>query len=361
MTFNFPINSTSLGSSAFHILRNTEDNYKLIPIGGQIDISSFDPCPDDFKIRLQKACEDGMEEHSIEDTSIKLWHPFASMERISKKQILYTFHELDGHTKLEKNALNQQEAVIVPCQFNKEVMERHGVTSPVHVVPLGVDRSVFYPLEKHKTKTGPYIFVIAGKFEARKLHMEILTAFAATFANNPNVKLRCCISNRFIDMKQVMPMIQQRVFKGQVPSNIEFIDWLPTEKHFADFLSHADCLISPSRGESCNLPLLQAMSCGVNVITNADHAHKDYVTEANAIVIPSEGQSVAQDNTFFRNDGKTNTGTWFNISANSIAAGMIRAVTQGRGVNNSGIETAKQYSWKNTANGIKNIWHSLKT
>lgn len=361
LTFNFPINSTSLGASAFHILENVEDKYNLFPLGGGVDISSFEPCANELKTKIQESMRLGLENHSIEDTSIRLWHHFASMERISKRQLLYTFHEVDGLTKVERNALNQQEAIIVPCEFNKEVFLRHGVTKPVHVVPLGVDRSVFYPLQKYANKQGPFIFVMGGKFEARKFHLEILQAFMATFANNPMVKLRCCISNRFVDMKMIMQLIHEKIFRGQPPSNVEFIDWLPTERHYADFLSHADCLVSPSRGESCNLPLLQALSCGLNVVTNADHAHKDYITADNAVVIPNEGQSVAKDDVFFRNDNTTNTGTWFNVSVNSIASGMIEAFKRGHSVNINGVETSKRYSWKTTAKDIINIWDSSKT
>lgn len=355
----FPLNSTSLGASAIHILENMQRDFSLFPIGG-IDAGGF-KSTNEFNTKLNAAIQNGLESHDVNTTSIKLWHHFAGYERVSKKQILYTFHELDNLTPIEINSLNQQEAIVVPCNFNKETFVKAGVKPPVSVVPLGVDRKVFYPLEKHQNKTGPYVFIMAGKFEVRKLHMEILQAFMATFANNRDVKLRCCIANRFIDMKAVYGMINERIFQGKPPNNIEFIDWLPTEHDVADFISHADCLISPSRGESFNLPLLQAMSCGTNVITNADHAHADYVNSDNATIIPNGGKVVAFDGTFFRNDGKTNTGSWFNINTNAIASGLIESYQKGRRVNTKGIETAEKLSWQNTAKEIINIWDLHKT
>lgn len=355
LTLYFPINSTSLGATSWHIFRHLDEEAILFPIGGNADLESYMPVPQDIQQKLMAAMERGSNKVDVKGKSIKLWHQFGGIERITAKQGLYTFHELDSLTEMERFSLNQQEYVMVPSHFNKTVFKNNGVTVPVHVVPLGVDRTVFAPLEKYKNKTGPFIFTVAGKFESRKLHFEILKAFQSLFANNPNVKLRAAITNRFINMEEVYKFINQQVFGGQMPNNVEFIQWLPTERHFADFLGHSDCFISPSRGESFNLPLLQAMSCGVPVITNADHAHTDYVTSENAILVKNSGTIIASDNMFFRNDGRTNTGKWFDIQVNDIAQAMITAFQKGRTFNHAGVETSKRFDWKTTAHKMVSI------
>lgn len=354
LSLYLPINPTSLGAVGFYLFREFSKQFPdigLFPIGG-IDYSSFEPVDEEIKRKIGGAVENGLRNHSVNNPSLKVWHQFAGIERISNKQTLFTFHELDSLTECELNSLNQQEAIIVPSIFNKMVFERSGVKSPVHHAPLGVDRTVFYPLEKYKNKTGPFVFLMAGKFESRKLHFEIFQAFKALFAGNPQVRLRCAISNRFVNMKTVYDTIIHNIFGGQLPNNIEFIDWLPTERHFADFLCSGDCLVSPSRGESFNLPLLQAMSCGVQVITNADHAHLDYVTEGNATLCKSECTETACDNMFFKNDGRTNTGKWFKITGNEIANSMVKAFQNGRKVNEAGIKTSEEYTWENTVKQI---------
>jgi glycosyltransferase involved in cell wall biosynthesis len=160
-------------------------------------------------------------------------------------------------------------------------------------------------------------------------------------------------------MEDVYRGIVSQVFGGKMPNNIEFINWLPTERHFADFLGDSDCFISPSRGESFNLPLLQAMSCGVPVITNADHAHADYVTKDNAFLVKNNGLITAQDGMFFRNDGRTNTGKWFDITVNDIAQSMIQAFNKGRHLNEGGIKTAEKYTWEAAANRIVNLHNGV--
>lgn len=352
LTFYFPVNSTSLGASAWKILENVKEEFALVPIGGGIDATSFEPVSNELKEKINRALDLGAKKIDTKGKSIKLWHAFAGLEKVTAKQDLYTFHELDSLTEVELHSLNQQERVMVPCNYNKSVFEKCGVTCPVDVIPLGVDREIFKPHEKYANKTGPFVFTMAGKFEARKLHMETLQAFNNLFANNPNIKLRACITNRFVNMDEVFKMINERVFQGRPPNNIEFINWLPTDRHFADFLAHSDCFISPSRGESFNLPLIQAMSCGVPVITNAEHAHADYITPENATIIKSHRMVPAFDNMFFRNDGRTNTGQWFDFQVNDLAQAMISVFQKGRKVNEAGIETAKRFTWQTTADKI---------
>ena len=355
MNLYLPLNATSLGAVGYNTVANCPVT-SLFPIGGNVDLESYRPFPDSVGQSIQKGMWYGVNDLKVSELSLKIWHQFGGHERITNKQILYTFHELNKLTSAEVNSLKQQAGVIVPCNFNKQVFESHGIAS--HVVPLGVNREIFSP--SSKTTGDDYVFLLAGKFEARKLHFETLTAFAATFANQPKVRLRCAISNRFINMKSVYSSILNGIFKGALPNNIEFVEWLPTEKHFADFLNSGDCLITPSRGESFNLPLLQAMSCGKQVITNADHAHADYANDKNSILCKSDGMEVANDNMFFKNDGRVNTGEWFRVGVNEIAQAMILAFQKGKTINNDGIETAKSYTWERFAKSLQEIYGIYK-
>jgi hypothetical protein len=63
--FNFPVNSTSLGASAFHILENVDRDFEILPIGGNLDVSSFEPCSNAFKQKLSDAYQRGLESHNV--------------------------------------------------------------------------------------------------------------------------------------------------------------------------------------------------------------------------------------------------------------------------------------------------------
>lgn len=355
MNLYLPLNSTSLGAVGYNTVKFCEVD-TLFPIGGGVDLEAYKPIDDGLSEKIKAAMWRGISELQADALSLKIWHQFGGHERITSRQLLYTFHELSKLTTAEINSLRQQVAVIVPCEFNKKVFEAEGIRT--HAVPLGVDHSVFAPSSKPMGED--YVFLMAGKFEARKLHFEILTAFAATFANQPGVRMRCAVSNRFVNMQSVYSSILHGVFKGVMPNNIEFVDWLPTDRHFADFLNSGDCLITPSRGESFNLPLLQAMSCGKQVITNSDHAHADYVNDKNAILCKSDGIETAKDGVFFKNDGRVNTGEWYRVSVNEIAQGMLNAAQRGRQINSEGIKTAELYTWQRFASSLQQIYGLYK-
>ena len=78
LPLNLPINSTSLGASAFHILENIDRDYSLFPIGGGVDLSSFEPLSNELKDKINKAVVNGLESHNVDSVSFRLWHHFVS-------------------------------------------------------------------------------------------------------------------------------------------------------------------------------------------------------------------------------------------------------------------------------------------
>jgi glycosyltransferase involved in cell wall biosynthesis len=56
-----------------------------------------------------------------------------------------------------------------------------------------------------------------------------------------------------------------------------------------DLYRAADCFVLPTRGEGWNLPALEALACGVPVITTAWSAHLDWLNQENAFLIAVDG------------------------------------------------------------------------
>ena len=60
-----------------------------------------------------------------------------------------TMHELDHLPEAKQHwpaVLNRLDLVITPTEWNREVWQREGVTTPIAVVPLGVDPSLYFPV-----------------------------------------------------------------------------------------------------------------------------------------------------------------------------------------------------------------------
>ena len=116
-------------------------------------------------------------------------------------------------------------------------------------------------------------------------------------------------------------------------------------------MSQVDCGVFPSRGEGWNLELLEMMSCGKHVIATDYSAHTEFCTKDNAGLVTITSLESAFDNKWFFGQGN-----WAKIGDHQIFdlnMKMQRFILDKKGtVNKAGIETAKRFSWQNTAKTI---------
>mgnify|MGYP000060737474 CR=1 FL=1 len=103
LIFKAPINSLSFGNVSFNILKEIFKkgiDLALFPIG-KVDINSFGEQPEDFKSWLEDSINNRFSKLNKDTTTLQMWHLNGSENRISRKQILYTFFELDKPTDSE--------------------------------------------------------------------------------------------------------------------------------------------------------------------------------------------------------------------------------------------------------------------
>jgi glycosyltransferase involved in cell wall biosynthesis len=113
-------------------------------------------------------------------------------------------------------------------------------------------------------------------------------------------------------------------------------------------MSQVDCGVFPSRGEGWNLELLEMMAAGKHVITTNYSAHTEFCSQENATLIPIKDVESAFDGKWFFGQGN-----WAKIDdeeVNLLTQEMnLFAETYKGQQNTHGIETAKKFSWQNTA------------
>jgi glycosyltransferase involved in cell wall biosynthesis len=184
-----------------------------------------------------------------------LLHPPLFCPTPGKKTAYFTMWE---STQLPPGAvqmLNKAEVVIVPCAWNASCFSACGVTAPIRIVPLGVDKSKYHfqPMQMD----GKCVFGTAGRIShggPRKGINEVVSCFQRAFPRETDVELRVkcfpdCRVDRFSDPR------------------IKVIQSYLSDDAMADWYSGLTCFASASMSEGWGLMQHQAMAVGRPVIS----------------------------------------------------------------------------------------------
>ncbi len=261
----------------------------------------------------------------------------------------FTIFETDAFTARELHHLRLQDAIIVCSPWARDVCYANGLTDkPVHVVPLGVDRSVFNEHVAPVRQWDETVFLQVGKLEPRKGQLELLRAFEAAFTPNDNVRLILACHNPFMRRDafeaalapfRTSPMARRIVIaEGE----------LETPRDVAALMASANCGVFPARAEGWNLEALEMLSMGKALIATNATAHTAFLTSQNARLISIDALEPAM--------GGRIAGRWpaWGATQHEQLVSHLRAVhaerTAGKLTENSaGIVTAVAHSWDASA------------
>lgn len=310
----------------------------LFSIGGPLNVK--DPT-------IQK-CLDRAKFYDDQAPSIRVWHQNGMAEHVGRgPRVGFPFFELDPLQSHEVHHLNRLDLLLVTSEWGREVARRSGVKVPISVVPLGVDRTIFHEkVPSNRLYADQTVFFNVGKWEVRKGHDVLLSAFCKAFRPSDKVMLRMLCNNPFIgDGNQVW----SSKFKGsEMGKRIEIVERAKTQGGVARFMAEGDVGVFPARAEGWNLDLLEALSMGKHVITTDYSAHTEYVSTDNAYLVESKGLVDAQDGVWFHGQGR-----WCEPDEDQLIHSMrtlhVLRQSGGLGVNTGGIETAKKFSWEKSA------------
>lgn len=168
----------------------------------------------------------------------------------------------------------------VPCHQAKDMLIQNGFSADeIDVVPLGMDVSVFHP----KVPPEPAIadlegfkFIHVGRWQHRKGTRELLRAFDAEFAGDPDARLILSCANPMrpdIDIASELramdlSCLDQLTFLGDGIGN----------ERMAGIFAAADAGVFPTRSDPWGLPISEAMACGLPVIATHYSGPADYMT-----------------------------------------------------------------------------------
>lgn len=189
----------------------------------------------------------------------------------SKIKIAYSMIESNKLIPQWVHRLNTTfDAVIVPDPYFIDVYKNSGVTTPIFVLPIGLDLDAFFAKPLHVRNTNaPLIFGMSGAFWERKNHIKVLEAFAQEFGNNPQVYLKLHGRGGY---QSIVNSLVGIITQYQL-NNVEISCAQFNNQEFNDFMSSLDAYILVSTAEGFSISPREAMALGIPCILSKNTAH----------------------------------------------------------------------------------------
>lgn len=155
--------------------------------------------------------------------------------------------------------LNRCGLVLVPSRWGADCFRANGVRVPIAVVPLGYDPEVFSPIPG-TPRPGPPVttFGTAGALDEgglRKNVQRVIDLFRRAFPRQMDVRLR-------VKITPASPPV-----RTDGDPRVEVIATYLTPKELAEWYRSLSAYVNASAGEGFGLHLLEAMACGVPLIS----------------------------------------------------------------------------------------------
>ena len=343
-----PINQLGYGIVGLNVVKSlVKSGHRVaLSIIGQIDASEED-------YGLLSECVNNFKLPNFSAPCIRIWHQHDMSQFVGRgSKIGFPIFELDSFTDQEKHHLKSLDQIFVCSNWAKKIVADNINHDSVSVVPLGVDLDVFTETFSERSET---IFYNCGKWEIRKGHDAIIEAFNKAFQPSDDVELWMMCDNPFLS-KDDQEKWHDLYKRSRLGDKIRLIPRQQTQKDVYNIMRQTDCGVFPSRAEGWNLELLEMMSCGKHVIATDYSAHTEFCNNENCRLIKIEDLEAAYDGKWFFNQGQ-----WGSLGDKQVdqVVKNFQEVhklkqTGSLGANTSWVETAKRFSWSNTAKEIIN-------
>ena len=346
-----PINPLGYGVTGLNLTKALYklDNSVSISIMGQPHITSQEDAD------IIRACNENGIKPIWDRPCMRIWHQHdMSMFIGNGDKIGFPIFELEEFDDLEKYHLSHLDKIFVCSEWAKQVVLKNIdiKEDKVFVVPLGVDRSIFKTVDQER-QNGPTRFFNCGKWEIRKGHDVLADIFEKALEKDDNMELWMMTTNPFLPEEKDREW--KDLYASKLGEKVKFIKRVATHEQVYNIMSNIDCGIFPARTEGWNLEALELMSCGKPLILSNTAGHTEFCTDENSALVDLKESEVAYDGTWIHG----NKGNWPSITdenqeefVNHILSVHESVQSQSLKINIAGVETAKNFSWENSAKKI---------
>ena len=286
-------------------------------------------------------------------------HHYFFYDHYESPMIAYNVWESTRQLPEYFNRILQYDQFWCPTEWQRQCTIAQGYPADrVKVVPEGVNGNIFKPAKdphgrielctKYNIPSDSFIFMIFGRWDTRKSTTEMIKAFVDTFGNTDKAVLVISADNPF--GSDGMESTEERLKHYNLEcSNIKVLHFPPRDEYIK-WMQHGDCLLSCSRSEGWNLPLMEAIACGTVTIASNWGGHMQFADGvSNLVNVPKE---LPPRDVFMLGDDH-DFGVWGEPDFDHLADVMLEVYQTFGKCQDHALEMSKsvrdEYTWDNAA------------
>ncbi len=206
--------------------------------------------------------------HTLFEEYFHHYLPFLPKKLLAAAARMISRKECDGVT-----------AVIAPSSAMKRTLEAYGVSSPIHIIPTGLNLADFAHCDgpafraRHGIAAARPVMAYVGRVAFEKNLDFLLQVTDAVRRERPDVLLMIAGEG------PARPSLERAVAKRGLAGNVKFVGYLERRTELPACYCAADVFVFASKTETQGLVLLEAMALGVPVVGLAEMGTKDVLQE----------------------------------------------------------------------------------
>ena len=265
--------------------------------------------------------------------------------------IFYNVWESTTQPKEFFDRLLEADQFWVPSNWQKQCTVEQGFDPDrVKVVPEGVDGNIFNPNPvRNPFDPSIFTFLLVGRWDYRKSTTEIIQAFCNEFMKGEPVQLVCNVDNEFATDN--MKTTEERLFGHQLNDPRIIVKHFMKPDEYVACLKNCNAFVSCARSEGWNLPLIEAIACGVPTICSNYGAQLDFAREISSMVDIKE--HLPPKEIYFHDVDVLKDGTWAEPDYEHLQSVMRETYNNHQELRKksifASIVTAERFSWSNAA------------
>jgi glycosyltransferase involved in cell wall biosynthesis len=134
----------------------------------------------------------------------------------------------------------------------------------------------------------PFVFLCVARLSPEKGHALLIEAFAEAFCGNPKARLR------LVGDGPVLASLEALSAGLGVAAQVEFVGTLPAERVRVE-MEAADAFVLASNAETFGVVVIEALACGLPVVSTASGGPDHLVDAINGELVPRADKPALRD------------------------------------------------------------------